>query len=191
MAPSVISCEGEPPREREPPGEERTSMHPWCSDASREVCENSPPRTYIYKIAEEKMRNHARQGLEARQEVMGLMVGGVFTWQGREYTLIRDVVTTDLESDMVSVRFHADGHSGLIDALDDLDFNYRIVGWYHSHPGIGCFLSHVDHGTQRGIFNQSYHSALVLDPERRELEVYSGMDLISFRLYWDNFQNPC
>jgi proteasome lid subunit RPN8/RPN11 len=142
-------------------------------------------------VAEEKIRNHAQQGLDSSHEVMGLMVGGLFSWEGREYTLVRDVVTTDLESDLLGVRFHADGFSGLIDSLDDLDFNYRIVGWYHSHPGIGCFLSHIDHGTQRGIFNQPHHSALVLDPMQKELELYCGTELTSFRIYWDKFQNPC
>jgi hypothetical protein len=26
------------------------------------------------------------------------------------------------------------------------------VGWYHSHPGYGCWLSGIDVGTQVGIF---------------------------------------
>lgn len=40
-----------------------------------------------------------------------------------------------------------------------------IVGWYHSHPGFGCFLSHVDVETQVGLqrmFPQCV--ALVVDP---------------------------
>jgi proteasome lid subunit RPN8/RPN11 len=129
-------------------------------------------------------------GLNASHEVMGLMVGGAFEWDGKPYTLVRDVVTTELKSDMLGVRFDENGFLGLIDSLDDLDFNYRIVGWYHSHPGIGCFLSQVDHNTQRGIFNQLHHSALVIDPSLQELEVYSGMERVSFRIYWDRNQDP-
>ncbi|MEM3586152.1 MAG: Mov34/MPN/PAD-1 family protein [Candidatus Jordarchaeaceae archaeon] len=40
-----------------------------------------------------------------------------------------------------------------------------IVGWYHSHPGFGCFLSHVDIETQtklQRMFPQCI--ALVVDP---------------------------
>ncbi|MFB0560030.1 MAG: hypothetical protein ACETWM_02175 [Candidatus Lokiarchaeia archaeon] len=40
-----------------------------------------------------------------------------------------------------------------------------IVGWYHSHPGFGCFLSSIDIETQVGLqrmFPQSV--ALVVDP---------------------------
>lgn len=27
-----------------------------------------------------------------------------------------------------------------------------VVGWYHSHPGFGCWLSSVDVNTQQVIF---------------------------------------
>nr|MDO8082311.1 Mov34/MPN/PAD-1 family protein [Candidatus Freyarchaeota archaeon] len=40
-----------------------------------------------------------------------------------------------------------------------------IVGWYHSHPGFGCFLSSIDVETQVGLqkmFSQCV--ALVVDP---------------------------
>jgi hypothetical protein len=40
-----------------------------------------------------------------------------------------------------------------------------IVGWYHSHPGFGCFLSSIDVETQLGLqrmFPQCV--ALVVDP---------------------------
>lgn len=188
--PRVLSCTDPPVRERAPPEEGRTAEHPWCTARSLEVCRRLPPTAYIYKTADEKIRNHAQLGLLGSHEVMGLMVGGLFRWDDQEYTLVRDVVTTDLDSDMLGVRFRSDGFKGLIDSLDDLDFNYRIVGWYHSHPGIGCFLSHIDHSTQSGIFNQTHHSALVVDPKQKEIEVYSGRDLTSFRVYWDRFQDP-
>lgn len=188
--PRVVTCESLPVKEKEPPGEERTAMHKWCSKKNQAVCERNSPAVYIYKIAEEKIRNHSLSGLKASHEVMGLMVGGVFEWGGKQYTLVRDVVTTELESDMLGVRFDEDGFSELIDSLDNLSFDYRIVGWYHSHPGFGCFLSHIDHNTQRGIFNQPHHSALVIDPQLQELELYGGMERISFRIYWDKNQDP-
>ena len=31
-----------------------------------------------------------------------------------------------------------------------------VVGWYHSHPGFGCWLSSVDINTQQVILNHSY-----------------------------------
>jgi len=53
------------------------------------------------------------------------------------------------------------------------DFNQRkaleypeskIVGWYHTHPGYGIFLSSYDHFIQEHFFNQVGQIALVFDP---------------------------
>jgi proteasome lid subunit RPN8/RPN11 len=42
-----------------------------------------------------------------------------------------------------------------------------IVGWYHTHPGFGIFLSGMDQFIHRNFFIQSWHVALVLDPNAR------------------------
>lgn len=40
----------------------------------------------------------------------------------------------------------------------------RIVGWYHSHPGFGIFLSEYDQFIQRNFFGGEGMVALVVDP---------------------------
>ena len=43
----------------------------------------------------------------------------------------------------------------------------NALGWYHSHPGYGCWLSGIDVGTQ--MLNQQYQepwAAIVVDPIR-------------------------
>ncbi len=42
-----------------------------------------------------------------------------------------------------------------------------IVGWYHSHPGMGPFFSSVDRRMQRGHFPNQWNVALVGDPVER------------------------
>jgi proteasome lid subunit RPN8/RPN11 len=39
-----------------------------------------------------------------------------------------------------------------------------IVGWYHTHPGFGIFLSGMDQFIHQNFFTQLWHIALVLDP---------------------------
>ncbi|UCE45194.1 MAG: hypothetical protein JSU93_07430 [Methanobacteriota archaeon] len=57
--------------------------------------------------------------------------------------------------------------------MPDLDrFSYAIMGWYHSHPGHTCFMSKTDLSTQRVMFTQPYHCALVIDPVNREIEAF-------------------
>lgn len=43
----------------------------------------------------------------------------------------------------------------------------NVLGWYHSHPGYGCWLSGIDVTTQ--LMNQKYQEpfvAIVIDPIR-------------------------
>lgn len=51
----------------------------------------------------------------------------------------------------------------------DRDFpDLRIVGWYHSHPGFGIFLSEYDKFIQRNFFSAPGMVALVVDPHSGE-----------------------
>lgn len=42
-----------------------------------------------------------------------------------------------------------------------------IVGWYHTHPGFGIFLSGMDQFIHQNFFTQIWHIAYVLDPRAR------------------------
>lgn len=49
-----------------------------------------------------------------------------------------------------------------------------VVGWYHSHPGLGAFFSDTDRRTQRTFFPHAYSVGWVLDPLRGESAVFVG-----------------
>merc|ERR1711881_161197 len=55
-----------------------------------------------------------------------------------------------------------------------------VVGWYHSHPGTGCFLSNVDCKTQSELFQrqQPRAVAVVCDPI---LSVRGRVEVKAFR----------
>jgi proteasome lid subunit RPN8/RPN11 len=42
-----------------------------------------------------------------------------------------------------------------------------MVGWYHTHPGFGIFLSGMDQFIHQNFFTQIWHVALVLDPRAK------------------------
>ena len=89
---------------------------------------------------------------------------------------------------------HCAALAKLFEELDHCDFKYVIVGWYHSHPSYTCFMSATDIQTQRTMFNQRYHSAIVIDPVNKEIEAfYLNNDRVEsrpFTVYWDEYQNP-
>jgi proteasome lid subunit RPN8/RPN11 len=49
-----------------------------------------------------------------------------------------------------------------------------IVGWYHSHPGHGVFLSGQDMTIVRSIYNLGWHLAMVLDPIHKNYGFFYG-----------------
>jgi proteasome lid subunit RPN8/RPN11 len=61
------------------------------------------------------------------------------------------------------------------------------LGWYHSHPGYGCWLSGIDVDTQN--FNQKFQDpwlAIVVDPVRTIAQ--GKVQLGAFRTYPDDFK---
>jgi proteasome lid subunit RPN8/RPN11 len=140
---------------------------------------NVPPSEltlYVADQALQKMIKHCLDYADQRLEVMGFLVGDRYTWNGVEYCIVRDVVTTDLDATAISVKFDRAGFSKLFERLDKLGPDYILVGWYHSHPGHTCFLSATDISTQRRMFNQPYHTAIVVDPIHREMKAFKVVD---------------
>jgi len=55
----------------------------------------------------------------------------------------------------------------LVDIHDQIDTNFqgkRIVGWYHTHPRMGIFLSHYDTWLHNNFFPEPWQVALVVEP---------------------------
>jgi proteasome lid subunit RPN8/RPN11 len=125
---------------------------------------------YISQVAFDKMMRQCAQFAKRHLEALGYLVGDYCRWKNKEYTIVEDAVTSDLETTSVSVHFQ--GHEKAFDQLDKIDFDYVIVGWYHSHPGHGCFMSQTDISTQKRMFNKSFHIAIVVDPINKEFKVY-------------------
>jgi 26S proteasome regulatory subunit N11 len=80
-------------------------------------------------------------------EVMGLMLGEFVD----DYTVrVVDVFAMPQSGTGVSVEavdpvFQTD----MLDKLKQTGRPEMVVGWYHSHPGFGCWLSGVDINTQQ------------------------------------------
>jgi proteasome lid subunit RPN8/RPN11 len=49
-----------------------------------------------------------------------------------------------------------------------------VIGWYHSHPGLGAFFSGTDRRTQSNFFNQPHCLGVVVDPFRHEEKWFIG-----------------
>lgn len=111
-----------------------------------------------------------------REEQGGLLLGEVYAdgavaGASRVVHVTQAVAATDFASTGVSLRMA----SGVWqDARSRLGPDELIVGWYHSHPGLGAFFSQTDRRTQRGFFPHAYSVGWVLDPLRGESAWFVG-----------------
>ncbi|KAI6163064.1 multidrug resistance protein [Pisolithus thermaeus] len=108
-----------------------------------------------------QMLKHGRAGVP--MEVMGLMLGEFVD----EYTVqVVDVFAMPQSGTTVTVESvdHV-FQTKMVDMLKQTGRPEMVVGWYHSHPGFGCWLSSVDINTQQSFEQmQSRCVAVVIDP---------------------------
>lgn len=120
------------------------------------------------------MANHADLGISEDKEVMGLIIGTIYHDNNGEYGVVSKAITSDLIADRVSVKFDPGAMEGLFDAVDEMESDEQIIGWYHSHLGYGCYMSETDITTQDTIFGGETGFAVVIDPMMQELAVFDS-----------------
>ena len=127
----------------------------------------------IPEFAISLMTDHADAGLDTDKEIMGLMVGRFYRDENGIYAIVDRPVSSGLIADRYNVKFDEQSLEELFDSLE-LEEGESVVGWYHSHLDIGCFMSPTDIATQNGLFGGECGFALVIDPVRQELKVFDS-----------------
>ena len=106
----------------------------------------------------------AVDSLDKSKESAGLLLGYV----NDEGTLvITDFDTGRQQQTSTYVVLSDEALVQIVEDLQKRDKDETIVGWAHTHPSYGCFLSGTDKGTQRtyqNLFSQAV--ALVVDPSK-------------------------
>lgn len=116
---------------------------------------------YISSLALLKMLRHGRAGVP--MEVMGLMLGEFVD----DFTVrVVDVFAMPQSGTGVSVEaVDPVFQMKMMDMLRQTGRPESVVGWYHSHPGFGCWLSSVDINTQQSFEQLTPRAvAVVVDP---------------------------
>lgn len=118
------------------------------------------------------MFEHADEAYKKdKKEVLGYLFG-----EFRENSIyIDDIVIPKQDATRISVK-EAENDIEIIRKIRELDSKYvkKVhVGWYHSHPGLDCFLSGVDEETQKywQLVNERM-VAIVIDNVSRKIEAF-------------------
>ncbi len=129
------------------------------------------PQVYIDQKTFEKVKQHARR--DPTHECFGLLLGNAYFDQAKQILWIylqEAVPARDTHASLASVEVSTREFQRLNEEVDriwrDSRGTTRKIGWYHSHPNLGIFMSETDRANQRLFYGQEYHIALVVDPVR-------------------------
>jgi proteasome lid subunit RPN8/RPN11 len=112
------------------------------------------------------------------EECGGLLLGEVFAdgddpARSKAVLVTQAVAAEEFASTGISLRMSSGVWERARGRLGPLEL---VVGWYHSHPGLGAFFSTTDRRTQRAFFPHAYSVGWVVDPASNESAWFVGRD---------------
>jgi COP9 signalosome complex subunit 5 len=170
----------------------RDALYAYSPEAQKKVNEarawRTDPQHFKYvrisAVALIKMVMHARSG--GNLEIMGLMLGYV----QHETFIVTDALRLPVEGTETRVNAQSEADEYMVKFLEQSREAGQLenaVGWYHSHPGYGCWLSGIDVGTQATQqMWQDPFLAVVIDPDRT---ISAGkVEIGAFRTYPEGYK---
>jgi len=167
-------------------------IYQYNKTAYEKKCEPKPWRQDVHffkkvklsPTAVMKLTLHAVSG--GNLEVMGLLQG----WFEGDTFVVMDAFALPVEGTETRVNPGNEANEYMFNYLGAQEKAGRTencIGWYHSHPGYGCWLSGIDVSTQ--MLHQTYQEpwlAIVVDPKRT---ISAGKPEIgAFRTYPEGYK---
>ncbi len=125
-----------------------------------------------------EIMNHAKQDLY--RELGGVLLGG----HNKKLIYIEDFIKAeDVENSGTHIKFTHKCWEKIFKELDSRNNDMKIIGWYHTHPGMGVFLSSMDRFIVENFFNMPYQVSLVIDPvsEKKDFFRYYEKETIKWK----------
>jgi proteasome lid subunit RPN8/RPN11 len=107
-----------------------------------------------------------------QQEIGGFLIGGFYRDE-REFVEVEHFVPAQrTASGSARLVFT---HETWVETSRQIQSRFpgkQIVGWHHTHPGLGVFLSAYDLFIHRHFFGSPWQAAMVVDPKRSEFALF-------------------
>jgi proteasome lid subunit RPN8/RPN11 len=139
---------------------------------------------YIYKHVLNEIEELSKS---SENEIFGYLVGLIQSWKKKIYVIIKNQI--HLPNLITSNKFSTSDIEGTAGEyvkeyqhLRNKNNHLLVIGWWHSHIDLGCFLSPTDIHTQECFFPETYQTALVVDPIREEYKFFT-LDMTSDSKY--------
>lgn len=141
-----------------------------ASNRASDFQQQAPLLVFIEESCMQAMEAHARG--DVLNEQAGIICGHAYMdVTGQLYIVVTSVLEAETSNSPTHFRFHDGSWEKLWSRIKD---GSNLLGWYHSHPGMGVFLSSTDVRTQQLYFPAPWQVAIVLDPVSQETAVFHG-----------------
>lgn len=137
------------------------------------LCREAFP-VFVYESALEEILEFSDS--DQRREIGGFLVGDVHEDAGLYLEIRHFLPAHQTRSLAASLTFTHATWSAMTREVERRFEGQRVVGWHHTHPNLGVFLSAYDKFIHRHFFAQPWHVALVVDPCRGEFGFFQWHD---------------
>src|SRR6266481_5435196 len=121
------------------------------------------PSVVVHSEVLRQIRQHARSN--SKTEICGVLIGSE---DKNSLAIEACIAGANATQAGTHVTFTQDTWAHIYQTKDAKYPDHRIVGWYHSHPGFGVFLSDHDTFIHKNFFSSPGQVAWVFDPHSDE-----------------------
>ena len=133
---------------------------------------------YVHDDVLAQVIRHAATDL--KRETGGFLLGGLHHDRGVYVEVRAFLPATDAASRATSLTFTHDTWAAMTRRAEADHPDELVLGWQHTHPGLGVFLSAHDLFIHRNFFSQPWQIAMVVDPRSRQFSFFQwhGADVV-------------
>jgi proteasome lid subunit RPN8/RPN11/predicted RNA-binding Zn-ribbon protein involved in translation (DUF1610 family) len=125
---------------------------------------------FYFSINKNAMAAITKEAKSSEQEIIGVLIGRVYD----NLLVVNQAVSGEQASGLTRVKLDNTTLAKIIDQIMTGKLEGNILGWYHSHPGFGVFMSQTDVSTQQVLQQFSKKvAALVIDPKEDKYGVFT------------------
>ncbi len=123
-------------------------------------------------------------------EVCGVVIGNVYRDDIGPFLYVEHRIEAAARGGQAQVTFTPQVWTTIQDEMESRYPEHLMVGWYHTHPGHGIFLSEMDLFLHGNFFDLPWQVALVYDPQNDTVGLFSwhGGEIVPGAFHIDDDQ---
>lgn len=135
-------------------------------------CDWDPFRVHFAREPYDAIIVHSKES--DRIELCGVLVGEVLKDEIGPFLSITHTIRGEhSDNQSTQVTFTQDTWAHIHRVMDSEHDGRAIVGWYHTHPGFGIFLSEMDVFIHKHFFDLPWQVAFVVDPQSGDEGIFT------------------